>query len=339
MALRRSASTKTMDGSKLGQRGTHATLAPDAVPDDAWVLRVWLKRASDVISADGPGFKSDPYALLRLDDASAPQAQRSTTVWDNHAPVWTPPERFEFAVADVERARLVLSLYDQDLLSADDELGDGVVSLRELARTPPTKRGVAGVDLSIALFDPQSGARLPTVVQAHATLEPKAAAFSLREDLLYELQRHQPMRYRENNDSERLANWGSSYPGHFWGSDPRRWLTVDGARTASHFATLAPAPAAGERVATGWHVFTQLGAGENQEGWQYAHGFDSSDWYPRSWPLARVRRRVWRRVVVRDGAGVGAGLPAAVLDDDEVRCEIAHLGRDLLLGAVRQTES
>ena len=26
-------------------------------------------------------------------------------------------------------------------------------------------------------------------------------------------------------------------------------------------------------------------------------------------------------------------------DDDEVRCEIAHLGRDLLLGAVRQTES
>ena len=61
----------------------------------------------------------------------------------------------------MQRARLVLSLYDQDLLSADDELGDGVVSLRELARTPPTKRGVAGVDLSIALFDPQSGARLP----------------------------------------------------------------------------------------------------------------------------------------------------------------------------------
>ena len=54
----------------------------------AFLLSVWLKRCTEVVASDGPGFASDPYVAMRLESKGAgadpPQPQRSSTIWDNH---------------------------------------------------------------------------------------------------------------------------------------------------------------------------------------------------------------------------------------------------------------
>ena len=58
-------------------------------------------------------------------------------------------------------------------------------------------------------------------------------------------------------------------------------------------------------------------------------------WYDVPHYNSFVRRRVWRRVTQAVIARSSRELPNEMLDDDEfVRCEVATLGRDLLLGAL-----
>lgn len=92
-----------------------------------YVVRVVLFKCSDLLAADLDvvGGKSDPYVVFRVGDAT----KKSTIVMNSLNPHWTPPEKFEFEVADWESEFIVVHVYDYDRFSRDDLIGSAVIPL------------------------------------------------------------------------------------------------------------------------------------------------------------------------------------------------------------------
>lgn len=92
-----------------------------------FVVRVVLFKCSDLLAADLDvvGGKSDPYVVFSLGDAT----KKSSIITNTLNPQWSPPEKFEFEVADWESEFIVVHVYDYDRFSRDDLIGSAVIPL------------------------------------------------------------------------------------------------------------------------------------------------------------------------------------------------------------------
>ena len=89
-------------------------------------LTITLDCADGLPAADAWG-TSDPYAVVACGAASF----RSTTVKRTLAPAWG--EGAELYVADPENDSLAISIFDADMLNADDALGEASIAVSKLA--------------------------------------------------------------------------------------------------------------------------------------------------------------------------------------------------------------
>lgn len=92
-----------------------------------FLVRVVLFKCTDLLAADLDvvGGKSDPYVVFSLGEAT----KKSSVISNTLSPQWSPPEKFEFEVADWESEFLVVHVYDYDRFSRDDLIGSAVIPL------------------------------------------------------------------------------------------------------------------------------------------------------------------------------------------------------------------
>ena len=127
------ASTASADvGSVIGARAA-----------EPGVLRVHLSHAVGVQSKDRNGF-SDPYAKLMV----AKRTVRSRKVEKTLNPHWNEDFEFTGTLGELTAEPMLVSVWDHDLASRNDPLGDGRVDLRPLASK-------ARLECSVTLDDKQ----------------------------------------------------------------------------------------------------------------------------------------------------------------------------------------
>lgn len=92
-----------------------------------YALRVILYKCSDLAAADLDvvGGKSDPYVVFSIGGAS----KKSSCISNDLNPQWSPPEKFEFEIAEWENEFLLVEVYDYDRFSRDDLIGSAVIPL------------------------------------------------------------------------------------------------------------------------------------------------------------------------------------------------------------------
>lgn len=90
-------------------------------------VRVILYKCTDLLAADLDvvGGKSDPYVVFSVGNAT----KKSSCIMNTLNPQWSPPEKFEFDVADWENEFIVVNVYDYDRFSRDDLIGSAVIPL------------------------------------------------------------------------------------------------------------------------------------------------------------------------------------------------------------------
>eukprot|EP00993_Chasmostoma_nieuportense_P002228 NODE_3042_length_1041_cov_35.665208_g2900_i0.p1 GENE.NODE_3042_length_1041_cov_35.665208_g2900_i0~~NODE_3042_length_1041_cov_35.665208_g2900_i0.p1 ORF type:complete len:322 (+),score=66.68 NODE_3042_length_1041_cov_35.665208_g2900_i0:59-967(+) len=94
-------------------------------------LSVKLIAATNLLAAD-PWGTSDPYVIVRLGN----EKRQSKVVLKTLAPTWD--ERFDFSLAADHKTLLKFALWDSDLHSADDPLGESCFNLASLTQGKPT---------------------------------------------------------------------------------------------------------------------------------------------------------------------------------------------------------
>ena len=94
-------------------------------------LRVMLQHASGLKAMDRNG-SSDPYAKLTLRG----ETRTSKTVKKTLNPRWDEHFEWRGSLRELLAAPLQLSLFDYDMLSKDDRLGEASIDLRRLAHAP-----------------------------------------------------------------------------------------------------------------------------------------------------------------------------------------------------------
>ena len=91
------------------------------------VLRIGLIEATELVSSDFMG-KSDPYSVIQVGAAKF----KSKTVSSNLSPVWN--EFYECQVAFIENQNMEVNLFDSDLGSADETLGNTIISVKQFTQ-------------------------------------------------------------------------------------------------------------------------------------------------------------------------------------------------------------
>eukprot|EP00850_Spirogloea_muscicola_P002380 SM000009S23509 [mRNA] locus=s9:423530:451441:+ [translate_table: standard] len=123
----------------------------------------------------------------------------------------------------------------------------------------------------------------------------------------------------ENQRYQPVAGWGSSWPGHLFLTDPKRWSDRSFKQSSQEF--LEPPLPAGWEWTSDWQV--EKAGHVNREGWAYAPAFRISHWPPsakarRRGVLDFTRRRRWVRTRERvAGAGGEDRMIVGVLQPGE----------------------
>ena len=94
------------------------------VPNSVGTLKVTILHATNLLSADSNG-KSDPYVVVK----AGGMAQRTKHVLETLDPVWNKTMEFQGKLETFLARPLHLKLFDMDVFSADDPLGEVKVSL------------------------------------------------------------------------------------------------------------------------------------------------------------------------------------------------------------------
>jgi hypothetical protein len=229
----------------------------------------------------------DPYVKLYISD-DPKKRQRSVGKASCKNPVWSPAQMFQFMPildSKVDSLSLIVNVMDKDMIGKDEHLGDGRVRLKGIEDECLKKGGA--VRKKVPLFtlsgDPVKGCfveldlDLTTANKAHATEEEK----------LYEYERW-----------DVVHGWSSE---HLLGTDPGRWSTFDCKLFGDDMDPLILPLEKGWRVETDWEI---TGNEKSPHAWEYSIGFRAPSWFDEQNLLVRVRRRIWRRIVV-DGSKMG----------------------------------
>ncbi len=93
-----------------------------------------------------------------------------------------------------------------------------------------------------------------------------------------------------------VHGWSSE---HLLPTDPGRWSDRGMKRWADDFDDIASALPKGYEVEREFEITGRPGSGM---GWEYSIGFRMPSWFDEQNALARVRRRLWKRVIVNKKA-------------------------------------
>ena len=193
-------------------------------------------------------------------------------------PVWAPPELFEFypvTEEDIVNSRLIVSVFHRELIGKDDLVGDGIVKLSSVnEREAFSSHRVPLVD---KMGDP--------IDSCHVSLDVKIGcaftAYGTEEEYLYEYERW-----------DLVNGWSSD---HLLPTDPGRWSNKEMTKWGQTFEELQKDLGKGWEVEENWRITGRPGSGM---AWEFAVGFRFPSWFDKQNPAVRVRRRVWRRIVV-----------------------------------------
>lgn len=243
-----------------GGRGSFQRLSPGDVPDSAYVLVVELEHAVAL-----PLSKDATYVSLhvepQLDEVRRLQRQDSSVKCSRN-PSWTPPEWFEFVVADARRAHLVIQVRD----GRDGRVAFSDVRLRTLFDDGQTETH------DLELFGYEDGLACGAHLRLTTRLVPKQEAFDVVRDLVWEYARCEGGRPTDGLDYSDESS--------FFGS----------------FDDVAPDVPPGYEIVRSWSPEkTAL----NPDGWQFATHLKSDRWLDDSFPFATVVRRRWTRLCRR----------------------------------------
>lgn len=121
-------------------------------------------------------------------------------------PVWAPSELFEFyplTENDISSSRLMVSVFDKDLIGSDDALGDGIVKLSTITERNFFK------PIRVTLIDKQGDPVQNCYIEIDLKVGCAFTAYGTEEEYLYEYERWN------------LVNgWSSD---HLLPTDPGRW--------------------------------------------------------------------------------------------------------------------
>lgn len=230
-------------------------------------LSVTLLRASNLPVGDASvlqGSASDPFVTFEL----CGECQRSSTVRSSLDPEWKPAETFVFDVPDVQRARLLVRVVDNDAFKTDDLLGECVLPVVELA-------GDANRSLARALalqVPPELAASAKGASQLHVELR-----------LSVEDEGQLTLSVWENEDFT-AGRWVPA-SGDQW----RHWTSVDGRASSDDFDQVAP-PVPDGLEGKGWAYATRRG---DEHGWVYARSY-TGPWAAANSTTTFARRRLWQ---------------------------------------------
>lgn len=242
-----------------------------------WVATIWLESVAPVAKSDVLD-ASDPYVVMSVlgVEGSGAQTQRSSTRTNSTRARWAPAERFEFVLGSPQD-RIVLSVYDEDAITSDDLLAQGVASM------PGLGGPLLGTETTLEAFDARNNKPIPTKIVLRMRLD--EARQTSHEQLVAEHQRYAPGR-----------GWSAKCLTRF---DPPPWLALGGGGpSGKSFEEAAPVALDDTEVAQDWHFATSP---ERTEGWEYAVNFTKAgnNYRDEKSPLTFVRRRVWCRVLAR----------------------------------------
>ncbi|CAM9642820.1 unnamed protein product [Heterosigma akashiwo] len=258
----------------------------ELVDEDSLICEIHLRACHNLEAADVLG-KSDPFVKFQLavGQRTGPQTKWSSYKTRTLNPTWDPSEVFRFVVNNPETEKLLISVIDHDHLNADDPIGDVVFPLKELAVDGAPARG-----LRLRLLD--RGRPLPGEVELDAYLLSLEKASAQDNNELFEFERYDIVK----------KEWGGA---GFLHADERRFASADLRARSDDFGAVAPPVPPGFVEVTGWQVHHS----KDRDGWMYATGPNSNDWYDRQNALCYVRRRKWRRITINP----------AILDNHEAR--------------------
>ena len=104
------------------------------------ILRVRLRHAAGLPAGDSNGL-SDPYVVVETGKEGRqaeykPMTMQSQTISKTLDPTWDETLEFMGTLSDFAASGLRLKVYDEDLLTSDDFLGEAVCSLKPLPISP-----------------------------------------------------------------------------------------------------------------------------------------------------------------------------------------------------------
>lgn len=230
-------------------------------------LSVTLLRATGLPVGDASllqGSASDPFVLLEV----AGEVQRSSCVHKSLDPEWSPAETFVFDVPDARAGKLLLRVVDNDVLKADELLGEHSLSLASLV--PHANRSVARALTLDVPPELAAGLKQPSVLHLELRL-------TLEDD------GQQVLAVWENEDW-RDGKWVAA-SGREW----RHWSSADGRVSSDTFEQVAPQVPDGLE-GKGWAYATKRG---DEHGWVYAGSF-TGPWASAASATSYARRRLWQ---------------------------------------------
>lgn len=228
------------------------------------------------------------------------QKQHGATQFGTLEPVWRPLERFEFVVADPRTTRLVVQLSDQSSCGIDRSRCLGSLKLDDLLETTQQRQvsmlgenaeGEAssrvnviysGVERELDLFSAKSGKPWPGAgITVQLALKTKADFFRSVRDVVFEFGALQP--------GSSIVQDNLKIPG-----GPAKYANENLQLFADTFSSVAAVVPDGFRVLEDWYV-----EANGTTGWLYARGFWSKRWETEHFPVAKVARRRWIRILER----------------------------------------
>jgi len=175
---------------------------------------------------------------------------------------------------------------DKDLIgNGESHLGDGRERLKDLEKECLERGGA--VTRRIPLFtrkgEAVEGGAAGCFVEVELELGGADKARATEEHKLYEYERWDP-----------LNGWSSE---HLLPTDPGRWSTHDSQNFSQDLENLILPLTPGWAVETEWEITGRQGS---PMAWEFAGGFRPSSWQDEESAMCRVRRRMWRRIMVNN---------------------------------------
>lgn len=248
---------------------------PDKLPGGNSIVVVRLVSLDNIGSNSLKG-AADSFVELRLlpsDEVAGFQLQRSEIRTDSNNPVWTPSARFDFLVSRLHNSKIVVSVYNFQLIGEHLQLGDAVLHLKDISHKSMIK---------VLKLHTDDGTRGQVHLEYYVNTPDQQSRE--QEHMVYEFQRWQPGR-----------QWGFGH-GHFLPSDPGRWGSADGSVFHNNIDAVAQPIPEGWVVRKSWYT---MATDKDPDGWQYAIDFYAPYWYNVSDGVTLfVRRRPMTREIV-----------------------------------------
>ena len=231
--------------------------------------------------ATTPGGDCDPYVEFWL-SRDPSNRQMSTVKTRTLAPVWAPPEAFTFMPfkkREMSRQglKLMCSVFDRDHIGSDDAMGDCQFKLGGL------EVGAEDQPVRLNLINGSTGEETGAYVDVRLTVDCAFKAYGTEEELIYQYERW-----------DFIHKWSSE---HLLPTDPGRWSDHKREIYMESFEEIERKLEDGWSVRKNWEVSGRPGS---NDGWEYAFGFRFPGWFDKPFCFMRVRRRVWRRIIVNN---------------------------------------